>query len=85
MITIEQLFNIFKNMTEEDWNLIYKEAEDPDQIDLELVTNWNNQYSDTAAESTVLFNTMYRLVEQGRISELSADVQKLVQDWNKGE
>ena len=85
MITIEQLIEIFKTMTEEDWNLIYREAEDPNQIDSELVTNWNKQYSDTTLESTIAYNTMYKLVESGRISELSADVQKLVRDWNRGE
>lgn len=85
MITIEQLIEIFKTMTEEDWNLIYREAEDPNQIDSELVTNWNKQYSDTTLESTIAYNTMYKLVESGRMSELSADVQKLIQDWNKGE
>ena len=85
MITIEQLIEIFKTMTEEDWNLIYKEAEDPNQIDSELVANWNKQYSDTTLESTIAYNTMYKLVESGRISELSADVQKLIQDWNRGE
>ena len=85
MITIEQLIEIFKTMTEEDWNLIYREAEDPNQIDSELVTNWNKQYSDTTLESTIAYNTMYKLVESGRISELSADVQKLIQDWNRGE
>ena len=85
MITIEQLIEIFKTMTEEDWNLIYKEAEDPNQIDSELVTNWNKQYSDTTLESTIAYNAMYKLVESGRISELSADVQKLIRDWNRGE
>ena len=85
MITIEQLIEIFKTMTEEDWNLIYREAEDPNQIDSELVTNWNKQYSDTTLESTIAYNIMYKLVESGRISELSADVQKLIQDWNRGE
>lgn len=85
MITIEELFNIFRNMSEEDWNLIYKEAEDPNQIDSEFVTNWNKQYSDVAAATVVAYNLLYKLVESGRISELSADVQKLVQDWNKGE
>ena len=85
MITIEQLIEIFKTMTEEDWNLIYREAEDPNQIDSELVANWNKQYSDTTLESTIAYNTMYKLVESGRISELSADVQKLVRDWNRGE
>ena len=49
MITIEQLIEIFNTMSVEDWNLIYKEAEDPNQIDSELVTNWNEQYSDAAA------------------------------------
>lgn len=85
MITIEQLIEIFKTMSVEDWNLIYKEAEDPNQIDSELVTNWNEQYSDAAAGAVVTYNLLYNLVESGRISELSADVQKLVQDWNKGE
>lgn len=85
MITIEELFNIFRNMSEEDWNLIYKEAEDPNQIDSEFVTNWNKQYSDVAAAAVVAYNLLYKLVESGRLSELSADVQKLVQDWNKGE
>lgn len=82
MITIEQLFNIFKTMTEEDWNLIYREAEDPNQIDSELVTNWNEQYSDSEVESTVAYNLLYKFVESGRLSELSEDVQKLVQEWN---
>ena len=85
MITIEQLIEIFKTMTEEDWNLIYKEAEDPSKIDSELVANWNTQYPDITAESTVAYNTMYKLIEQGRASELSANVQTLVQNWNKGE
>lgn len=85
MITIEQLIEIFKTMSVEDWNLIYKEAEDPNQIDSELVANWNEQYSDAAAGAVVTYNLLYNLVESGRISELSADVQKLVQDWNKGE
>lgn len=85
MITIEQLIEIFKTMSEEDWNLIYREAEDPNQIDSELVANWNAQYSDAAAGAVVTYNLLYNLVESGRISELSADVQKLVQDWNKGE
>lgn len=85
MITIEQLIEVFKTMTEEDWNLIYREAEDPSQIDSELVANWNTQYSDTTVESTIAYNTMYKLIEQGRLSELSADVQTLVQNWNKGE
>lgn len=85
MITIEQLIEIFKTMTEEDWNLIYKEAEDPNQIDSELVANWNEQYSDAAAGAVVTYNLLYKLVESGKMSELSADVQKLVQDWNKGE
>lgn len=85
MITIEELIEIFKTMSEEDWNLIYKEAEDPNQIDSELVANWNKQYSDAAAATVVAYNLLYKLVESGRISELSADVQKLVQDWNKGE
>lgn len=82
MITIEQLFNIFKTMTEEDWNLIYREAEDPNQIDSELVTNWNEQYSDSEVESNVAYNLLYKFVESGRLSELSEDVQKLVQEWN---
>lgn len=82
MITIEQLFNIFKTMTEEDWNLIYREAEDPNQIDSELVTNWNEQYSDSEVESTVAYNLLYKFVESGRLSELSEDVQKLVQEWH---
>lgn len=82
MITIEQLFNIFKTMTEEDWNLIYKEAEDPNQIDSELVINWNEQYSDSEVESTVAYNLLYKFVESGRLSELSEDVQKLVREWN---
>ena len=82
MITIEQLFNIFKTMTEEDWNLIYKEAEDPNQIDSELVIDWNEQYSDSKVESTVAYNLLYKFVESGRLSELSEDVQKLVQEWN---
>jgi hypothetical protein len=82
MITIEQLFNIFKTMTEEDWNLIYREAEDPNQIDSELVINWNEQYSDSKVESTVAYNLLYKFVESGRLSELSEDVQKLVQEWN---
>ena len=85
MITIEQLIEIFKTMSVEDWNLIYKEAEDPNQIDSELVANWNEQYSDAAAGTMVTYNLLYKLVESGRMSELSADVQKLVQDWNKGE
>ena len=85
MITIEQLIEIFKTMTEEDWNLIYREAEDPNQIDSELVANWNEQYSDAAAGAVVTYNLLYKLVESGKMSELSADVQKLVQDWNKGE
>ena len=85
MITIEQLIEIFKKMTVEDWNLIYKEAEDPSQIDSELVANWNKQYSDAAAGTVVTYNLLYKLVESGRMSELSADVQRLVQDWNKGE
>lgn len=85
MITIEQLIEIFKTMSVEDWNLIYKEAEDPNQIDSELVANWNKQYSDAAAGTVVTYNLLYKLVESGRISELSADVQKLVQDWNKGD
>lgn len=82
MITIEQLFNIFKTMTEEDWNLIYREAEDPNQIDSELVIDWNEQYSDSKVESTVAYNLLYKFVESGRLSELSEDVQKLVQEWN---
>ena len=82
MITIEQLFNIFKTMTEEDWNLIYREAEDPNQIDSELVIDWNEQYSDSEVESTVVYNLLYKFVESGRLSELSEDVQKLVQEWN---
>ena len=82
MITIEQLFNIFKTMTEEDWNLIYKEAEDPNQIDSELVIDWNEQYSDSKVESTVAYNLLYKFVESRRLSELSEDVQKLVQEWN---
>ena len=82
MITIEQLFNIFKTMTEEDWNLIYREAEDPNQIDSELVIDWNEQYSDSEVESTVAYNLLYKFVESGRLSELSEDVQKLVQEWN---
>lgn len=85
MITIEQLIEIFKKMTVEDWNLIYKEAEDPNQIDSEFVASWNKQYSDAAAGTVVTYNLLYKLVESGRIAELSADVQKLVQDWNKGE
>lgn len=85
MITIEQLIEIFKTMTEEDWNLIYREAEDPNQIDSELVTNWNEQYSDAVAGVVVTYNLLYKLVESGKMSELSADVQKLVQDWNNGE
>jgi hypothetical protein len=28
---------------------------------------------------------MYKLIEHGRASELSAGVQTLVQNWNKGE
>ena len=82
MITIEQLFTIFKTMTEEDWNLIYREAEDPNQIDSELVIDWNEQYSDSEVESTVTYNLLYKFVESGRLSELSEDVQKLVQEWN---
>ena len=82
MITIEQLFNIFKTMTEEDWNLIYKEAEDPNQVDSELVINWNEQYPDSEVESTAAYNLLYKFVESGRLSELSEDVQKLVQEWN---
>lgn len=82
MITIEQLFNIFKTMTEEDWNLIYKEAEDPNQIDSELVINWNEQYSDSEVGSTEAYNLLYKFVESGRLSELSEGVQKLVQEWN---
>ncbi len=85
MVTIEQLIEVFKTMTEEDWNLIYREAEDSSQVDSELVTNWNTQYSDITVESTIAYNTMYKLIEQGRLSELSADVQTLVQNWNKGE
>lgn len=85
MITIEQLIEIFKTMSVEDWNIIYKEAEDLNQIDSEFVANWNEQYSDAAAGAVVTYNLLYNLVESGRISELSADVQKLVQDWNKGE
>jgi hypothetical protein len=82
MITIEQLFNIFKTMTEEDWNLIYREAEDPNQVDSELVINWNEQYSDSEVESTVAYNLLYKFVESGRLSELLENVQKLVREWN---
>lgn len=82
MITIEQLFNIFKTMTEEDWNLIYREAEDSNQVDSELVINWNEQYSDSEVESTVAYNLLYKFVESGRLSELSENVQKLVREWN---
>lgn len=82
MITIEQLFTIFKTMTEEDWNLIYREAEDPNLVNSELVIDWNEQYSDSEVESTVAYNLLYKFVESGRISELSEDVQKLVQEWN---
>lgn len=82
MITIEQLFTIFKTMTEEDWNLIYREAEDPNQVNSELVIDWNEQYSDSEVESTVAYNLLYKFVESGRLSELSEDVQKLVQEWN---
>lgn len=82
MITIEQLFTIFKTMTEEDWNLIYREAEDPNLVNSELVIDWNEQYSDSEVESTVAYNLLYKFVESGRLSELSEDVQKLVQEWN---
>lgn len=82
MITIEQLFTIFKTMTEEDWNLIYREAEDSNQVNSELVINWNEQYSDSEVESTVAYNLLYKFVESRKLSELSEDVQKLVREWN---
>ena len=82
-MTIEQLFEIFKTMSEEDWNILYKEAENKTIQDSDLVLNWNAQYDELDSDAVIAFNQLYKLVEAGRVSELSESVQKMIQEWNK--
>lgn len=79
MWTIETFMEMLKTMSEEEWNELYRQAESTSESVDERITAWNNQEE----AAVTAWNYMYRMVEQGRESELPEPIRKLVDEWNK--
>lgn len=76
MITIESLIELYNTLTVEEWNELYN------NLGADLTKDWNAQYSDVESEAVKAYNTMYTYVVEGRVSELPANIQQLIKDWN---
>lgn len=75
-------FHFHQGMTQEDWNQ-FMTGEGLDSEETKFAEEWKQIYSDPSAALNRAHNYIYTLVSEGRESELPADIQELIREWNK--